>query len=49
MFYKGVGLRYLVVFDKGFVYCLIEYFCEIYVFNEKLDFVKKYKILDKNF
>lgn len=47
--HKGVGPRHLVVSDKGFVYCLTEYSREIYAFNEKLDFVKKYKTLDKNF
>src|SRR5690554_273082 len=47
--HKGVGPRHLVISEKGFVYCLTEYSREIYVFNEKLDFIKKYKTLDKNF
>ncbi|WP_025725117.1 lactonase family protein [Acholeplasma granularum] len=47
--HKGVGPRHLVISEKGFVYCLTEYSREVYVFNEKLEFTKKYKTLDKNF
>lgn len=47
--HKGVGPRHLVVSESGFVYCLTEYSHEIYVYNEKLEFVKKYATLDKNF
>jgi len=47
--HKGVGPRHLVVAETGFVYVMTEYSREIYVFNENLDFVKKYKTLDKNF
>lgn len=47
--HKGVGPRHLVVSEKGYVYCLTEYSHEIYVYNEKLDFVKKFKTIDKNF
>ncbi len=47
--HKGVGPRHLVVSEIGYVYCLTEYSREVYVFNEKLEFLKKYKTLDKNF
>ncbi|MBN3490805.1 beta-propeller fold lactonase family protein [Acholeplasma equirhinis] len=47
--HKGVGPRHLVVSDKGFVYCLTEYSHEIYVYNEKLEFVKKFGTIDKQF
>ncbi len=47
--HKGVGPRHLVIAESGFVYCLTEYSHEIYVYNEKLEFVKKYATIDKNF
>ncbi len=47
--HKGVGPRHLVTSEKGYIYCLTEYSHEIYVYNEKMEFVKKYSTIDKQF
>ncbi|MFA5692769.1 MAG: beta-propeller fold lactonase family protein [Acholeplasmataceae bacterium] len=46
---KGVGPRHLVVSEKGDIYCLTEHSHEIYHFNNKFEFVRKYQTLDRQF
>lgn len=47
--HKGVGPRHLVVSAAGYVYCLTENSQEIYVYNDKLDFIRKYPTLERKF